>query len=161
MSKIKFYLIDYPAAYIKGTFHKIRMGIINKFRKYVYNYEFKEVLNHKVEDSSDPYSYYEYDSSRNLRVGVLCPVTVVSKMMEKYFGFEKILMLRIHGIDVDTQSADAITVTIKLNRPGLLIGKAGCHIDNLEKMMTEYFNKKTDIRIVEVKNDVNLPLYLY
>lgn len=156
MSEIKFYLIDYPASYIKGSFQKIRKGIINIFRKCVYNYEFKEVLNHKVEDS-----YYEYASSRDLRVGVLCPVTVVTKMLEKYFGFEKSLMLRIHGIDVDTQSEDAITVTIKLNRPGLLIGKAGCHIDNLEKMMTKYFNKKTDIRIVEVKNDVNLPLYCF
>lgn len=156
MSEIKFYLIDYPASYIKGSFHKIRKGIINKLRECVYNYEFKEVLNQKVQDS-----YYEYAASKDLRVGILCPVTVVSKMMEKYFGFEKLLMLRIHGIDVDTQSADAITVTIKLNRPGLLIGKAGCHIDGLEKMMTKYFNKKTDIRIVEVKNDVNLPLYCY
>ena len=160
MSKIKFYLIDYPASYVKGSFHKIRMGIINRFRKYIYNYEFKEVLNHNVEDSYYE-SYYMYDSSRKLRIGVLCPATVVSKMLEKYFGFEKILMLRIHGIDVDTQSEEAITVTIKLNRPGLLIGKAGCHIDALEKMMTKYFNKKTDVRIVEVKNDVNLPLYIF
>ena len=156
MSKIKFYLIDYPASYVKGTFHKIRKGILNKCREMIYNYEFKEVLYHKGEDS-----YYEYASTQDLRVGILSPVTVVSKMMEKYFGFEKILMLRIHGIDVDTQSADAITVTIKLNRPGLLIGKAGCHIDDLEKMMTKYFNKKTDIRIVEVKNDVNLPMYIF
>lgn len=157
MSKIKFYLIDYPASYIKGTFHKIRKSILNKCREMVYNYEFKEVLNHKIGDSF----YNEYVPSPDLRIGVLCPVTVVSKMLEKYFGSEKILMLRIHGIDVDTQSADAITVTIKLNRPGLLIGKAGCHINDLEKLMTKYFNKKTDIRIVEVKNDVNLPLYLF
>ena len=156
MNKIKFYLIDYPASYVKGTFHKIRRGIINKCREMVYNYEFKESLNHKIEDS-----YYEYAASPDLRIGVLCPVTVVSKILEKYFGFEKILMLRIHAIDVDTQSADAITVTIKLNRPGLLIGKAGCHIDDLENLMTKYFNKKTDIRIVEVKNDVNLPLYIF
>lgn len=153
MSKIKFYLIEYPASYVKGTFHKIRKGIINKCREMVYNYEFKEVLNHKIEDS-----YYEYAVSPDLRIGVLCPVTVVAKMLEKYFGFKKNLMLRIHAIDVDTQSADAITVTIKLNRPGLLIGKAGRHIDGLEMLMTKYFNKKTDIRIVEVKNDVNLPL---
>lgn len=157
MNKIKFYLIDYPASYIKGTFHKIRKSILNKCREKVYKYEFNEALSHTIGDS-----FYEgYAGSPDLRIGVLCPVTVVSKMLEKYFGFEKILMLRIHGIDVDTQSADAITVTIKLNRPGLLIGKAGCHIDDLEKMMTKYFNKKTDIRIFEVKNDVNLPIYIY
>jgi ribosomal protein S3 len=118
----------------------------------VYNYEFKEFLNHKIKEA-----YYE--SSSDLRVGVLCPAMIVAKMIEKHFGFEKILMLRIHGIDVDTQSADAITVTIKLNRPGVLIGKGGSTINSLEAELTKYFNKKTDIRIVEVKNDVNLPLY--
>jgi ribosomal protein S3 len=59
--------------------------------------------------------------------------------------------LKIHGIDVDTQSADAITVTIKLNRPGLLIGKGGSSISSLEAEMTKYFNKKTNIQIVEVQ----------
>lgn len=155
MNKIKFYLIDYPIAYIKGTFHKIRKSILNKCREMVYNYEFKEVLNHKIGDS-----FYEYVASPDLSIGVLCPATVVSKMLEKYFGFEKIMMMRIHGIDVDTQNAYVITITIKLNKPGQLIGKGGCHIDNLEKMMTKYFNMKTDIRIVEVKNDVNLPIYI-
>ena len=144
MSKIK--------AYIKGTFYKIRMSILNRCREMVYNYEFKEFLNHKIEEV-----YYE--SSSDLRVGVLCPAMIVAKMIEKHFGFEKIMMLRIHGIDVDTQSADAITVTIKLNRPGVLIGKGGSTINSLEAELTKYFNKKTDIRIVEVKNDVNLPLY--
>ena len=135
---------------IKGTFYKIRKNILNKCREMVYNYEFKEVLNHKIEES-----YYESD----LRVGVLCPAMIVAKMIERHFGFEKSQMLRIHGIDVDTQSSDAITATIRLNRPGLLIGKGGNTIYSLEAEMTRYFNKKTDIRIVEVKNDVNLPLY--
>ena len=146
MSKIK--------AYIKGTFYKIRMSILNRCREMVYNYEFKEVLNHKIEES-----YYESSVTPDLRIGVLCPAIIVAKMIERHFGFEKSQMLRIHGIDVDTQSSDAITATIKLNRPGLLIGKGGSSINSLEAEMTKYFNKKTDIRIVEVKNDVNLPLY--
>ena len=157
MNKIKFYLIDYPASYIKGTFNKIRKSILNKCREMVYNYEFEESLNHTIGDSF----YDGCAASPDLRIGVLCPATVVSKILEKYFGFEKSLMLRIHGIDVDTQNADAITVTIKLNRPGLLIGKGGCHIYDLEKMMTKYFNKKTDIRIFEVKKDINSPIYIY
>ena len=48
MSNIKFYLIDYPADYVKGTLHKIRKSILNKCREMVYNYEFNEVLNHKI-----------------------------------------------------------------------------------------------------------------
>ena len=149
-------MISKIKAYIKGTFYnyKIRKGILNKCREMVYNYEFEEVLNHKIEEF-----YYESSATPDLRIGVLCPVIIVTKMIEKHFGFEKILNLRIHGIDVDTQSADAITVTIKLNRPGLLIGKGGCSINSLETELTKYFNKKTDIRIVEVKKDVNLPLY--
>ena len=147
-------MISKIKAYIKGTFYKIRKSIVNRCREMVYKYEFKEVLNHKIAES-----YYESSVTPDLRVGVLCPAMIVAKMIEKHFGFEKSLMLRIHGIDVDTQSADAITATIKLNRPGLLIGKGGGSINSLETELTKYFNKKTDIRIVEVKKDVNLPLY--
>lgn len=154
MSKIKFYLIDYPADYVKVTLHKIRKSILNKCREMVYNYEFNDVLNHKIEEL-----YYESSFTPDLRVGALCPATVVSKILEKHFGFEGILKLRIHGIDVDTQSAEAITVTIKLNRPGLLIGTGGSSISSLEAEMTKYFNKQTNIRIVEVKKDINLPLF--
>ena len=82
---------------------------------------------------------------------------IVYKMLEKYFGFRGVYLLRIHGIDVDTQDANTITVTIRLNRPGLLIGKAGKDIDAVRDMLERYFNKKTRIDIVEVKNDVNVP----
>ena len=149
-------MISKIKAYIKGTFYKIRKSIVNKCREMVYNYEFKEVLNHKLEEG-----YYVSSITPDFRVGILCPAMIVAKMIEKHFGFEKSQMLRIHGIDVDTQSVDAITATIKLNRPGLLIGKGGSSINSLEAELTKYFNKKTDIRIVEVKNDVNLPLYMY
>lgn len=147
-------MISKIKACIKGTFYKIRKSIVNRCREMVHKYEFKEVLNHKIAES-----YYESSVTPDLRVGVLCPAMIVAKMIERHFGFEKSQMLRIHGIDVDTQSSDAITATIRLNRPGLLIGKGGSSINYLEAEMTRYFNKKTDIRIVEVKNDVNLPLY--
>lgn len=147
-------MISKIKAYIKGTFYKIRKSVVNRCREMVYKYEFKEVLNHKIEES-----YYESSVTPDLRVGVLCPAMIVAKLIEKHFGFEKSQMLRIHAIDVDTQSVDAIIATIKLNRPGLLIGKGGSSINSLEAELTKYFNKKTDIRIVEVKNDVNLPFY--
>lgn len=151
MSKIKFYLIDYPVNFIGDTYHKCRMGMLDWFRKKIYNYEIKETLNGKL---SDPYWGYPVS---DLRVGVLCPVMIVYKMLEKYFGFRGVYLLRIHGIDVDTQDDNTITVTIRLNRPGLLIGRAGKDIDAIEDMLMRYFNKKTRIDIVEVKNDVNVP----
>lgn len=152
MSKIKFYLIDYPVNFIKDTYHKCRMGILDWFRKKIYNYEIKETLNGKL---SDPYWGYPVS---DLRVGVLCPVMIVYKMLEKYFGFRGVYLIRIHGIDVDTQDANTITVTIRANRPGLLIGRGGKDIDAIADMLMRYFNKKTRIDIVEVRNDVNVPL---
>jgi hypothetical protein len=128
------------------------MGMLDWFRKKIYNYEIKETLNGKL---SDPYWGYTVS---DLRVGVLCPVMIVYKMLEKYFGFRGVYLMRIHGIDVDTQDANTITVTIKLNRPGLLIGYAGKDIDAVRDMLESYFNKKTRIDIVEVRNDVNVPL---
>lgn len=146
MNKIK--------SYLKGTFYNIRMYIRKKCREYIYNYEFNEVLNHKMSD------YYEYANRVDSNIGLLSPMVVVSKMLEKYFGFDKYLMLRIHGIDVDTQDEEQITVTISLNRPGLLIGKAGKDINALEEMLGKYFGVKTKIAIKEVK-DINTPLHIW
>lgn len=157
MSKIKLYLIGYPVNFIKSTYHKCRVGILDWFRKKIYNYEINETLNSKL---SDPHWGYTYTSS-DLRVGVLCPVMIVYKMLEKYFGFQGVYILRIHGIDVDTQDENTITVTIRLNRPGCLIGKGGKDIDAVRDMLERYFNKSTKINIVEVKNDVNVPYCVF
>jgi predicted RNA-binding protein YlqC (UPF0109 family) len=127
------------------------MGMLDWFRKKIYNYEIKETLNGKL---SDPYWGYTVS---DLRVGVLSPVMIVYKMLEKYFGFRGVYLMRIHGIDVETQDKNNITVTIRLNRPGLLIGRAGKDIDAVRDMLESYFNKGTKINIVEVKNDVNVP----
>jgi ribosomal protein S3 len=84
-------------------------------------------------------------------------VLIVSKMLEKHFGFIGYYRLNIHGIDVDTQQDDAIEVIIKLRRPGLLIGKGGKDIDAVNSMLERYFCKIVHINIVEIKNDVNVP----
>lgn len=151
MNKFRLYLVEYPVAYFKDTCHKIREYILNKFREWIYRYEFNKVLSPKVKDIYDCC----YDtSSADLRIGVFCPALVVSKILEKHFGFYGYYLLNIHGIDVDTQQNE-IVVTIKLYRPGLLIGKAGKDIDTIKQMLWNYFNKKVRIDIVEVKTDVN------
>lgn len=150
------YYLNYPINAIKGSFFKIRMKLLDKFRKLIYDYEMNEVLNQKMEES-----YYEHPASQDLKVGILCPAIVVTKILEKHFGFNKLMRMRIHGIEVDTQSISAITVTIRLNSPGTLIGRGGCDIDAVENMLENYFNKKTEIRIVEIRKDVNMPLYIY
>jgi hypothetical protein len=151
MGKIKTYLMVNPINYVKDIYHKFRMYMFGKFRKWLYNHEFNEVLNHKL---ADP--YYGYITS-NLRVGVLSPVLVVSKMLEKHFGFRGYYLLNVHGIDVDTQQVNKIIVTIRLHRPGILIGKGGKDIAAIEEMLFRYFGKMTEIRVIEVRQDVNIP----
>ena len=144
MSKIRFY--------IKNTFHKIHMGLLDLFRKQIHKYEFGKVLNQKVSDISGmPLS--------ELPVGIFCPVMVVSKTLENYFGFYGYLRLNIHGIDVDTQNEGIIEVTIKIHRPGMLIGKGGKDINAIIKLLSDYFCKQVIIHITEIRRDVNERCY--
>ena len=151
-SKIKTYLIDYPIEFFQDIRQMIKMYILRKCREHVFNYEINEYLNWQI--SRAP--YYASPVS-DLRIGVLSPVQIVTKMLETHFGFENCFRLRIHGIDVDTQGEDEIKVTIRLCRPGLLIGRGGKDIEAVESLLARYFNKRTKINIVEVKNDVNNP----
>lgn len=140
---------------IRGLRRKIRQYFLNKCRDYIYDYEINEVLSTSLRDAY----YGEYLINPDLKVGILCPETVVHKMLEKYFGFEKYLMLRIHGIDVDTKEENKVTVTIKLNRPGLLIGKAGTTLTAIENLLEKYFGMTTKIKINEVQ-ELYSPLYI-
>ena len=148
-SKLHLYLVEYPTAFVKDTCHRIHMGILNWYRKQIYKYEFGKVLDHKINDP-----YYGTPLS-NLPIGVFCPAMVVAKLLEKYFGFQGCYHLNIHAIDVDTQDENEIGVTIKLHRPGLLIGRAGKDINGVTELLEKYFCKQVKINIVEVKNDVN------
>ena len=152
ISKIKTYLVDYPIAFVEDIRFKIKMGILKKCRDRVFNYEISEYLNCRI---SDP--YYGTPVS-DLRVGVLSPVIIVTKMLEKHFGFEGYYRLHIHGIDVNTQGDEDIKVTIRLGRPGLLIGRSGKDVYAMECLLRSYFNKTTKIHIVEVKSDRNMPM---
>lgn len=154
MNKIK-ETLEMLKSRIKGSRRKIRQYFLNKCRDYIYDYEINEVLGITLREAY----FGEYLINPDLKVGILCPETVVRKMMEKYFGFEKYLRLRIHGIEVDTKVKDKVTVTIKLNRPGQLIGKAGTTVSAIKDMLEEYFKMTTDIRIVEVK-ELYDPLYI-
>lgn len=150
--KVKFEMLK---SRIKGFRRKIRQNFLNKCRDYIYDYEINEVLGISLREAY----YGEYLINPDLKVGVLCPEMVVHKMMEKYLGFEKYLRLRIHGIEVDTKEEDKVTVTIKLNRPGVLIGKEGETLTAIKDMLGKYFKMTTDIRIIEVK-ELYDPLYI-
>ena len=151
MNKIKFYLRDWRD-YILDTCHQIKMGILNKFRKWIYDYEIECYLNDNIRDT-----YYGTVIS-DMKIGVFSPVLVVTKTLEKYFGFEGYNRLKIHSVDVDTQRKDQIDVTIRLHRPGLLIGRGGKCIDAVSELLSNNFGKTTKIHIVEVRDDINIPI---
>ena len=162
MNKLKLYLIDYPKDYILDTCHRIKKWTLDKFRQKIYDYEIGMFLSDRIRDP-----YYGTPIS-DMKIGVFSPVLIVTKTLEHYFGFGSYYRLEIHGIDVDTQKRDEktmlveqIDVTIRLNRPGLLIGKAGKDIYAVEKLLSENFGKQTKIHIVEVKGDINKPTPYY
>ena len=93
----------------------------------------------------------------DMKIGVFSPVLVVTKTLEKHFGFEGYNRLKIHGVDVDTQRKDQIDVTIRLHRPGLLIGRGCKDIDTVCELLSNNFGKTTKIYIVEVRDDINIP----
>ena len=151
MNKIKFYLRDWRD-YILDTCHRIKMGILNKFRKWIYDYEIGCYLNDNIRDT------YYGTVICVMKIGELSPVLVVTKTLEQYFGFEGYNRLKIHGVDVDTQQKEQIDVTIRLHRPGLLIGRGGKCIDTVSELLSNNFGKTTKIYIVEVKDDINIPI---
>lgn len=149
MNKIKYYLRD-TRDYILDVCHRIKMWRLNKFRKHIYDYEIGCRLNDNIRDT-----YYGTVIS-DMKIGVFSPVLVVTKTLEQYFGFEGYNRLKIHGVDADTQKKDQIDVTIKLHRPGLLIGRGGVDIDAVTHLIAINFGKTTKIHIVEV-DDINIP----
>ena len=151
MNKIKFYLIDYPKCYILDICHRIKMWRLNRFRKHIYDYEIGHYLNDSIRDT-----YGTIIS--NMKIGVFSPVLVVTKTLEQYFGFVCYNRLNIHGVDVDTQQKDQIDVTIRLHRPGLLIGNGGKDINTVTRLLSNNFGKTVKIHIVEVKKDINTPI---
>ena len=129
----------------------------NKFAAYEYekrNYDDVIVMS----------NYEFYVPENKYKRSIYNPMIVVWHELEKLFdngrGVSIIRRMGIMGINIDTQNDDLLTVIITLKRPGLLIGKRGSTIDELESRLTYLFNRETKIEIVEVKKDINEPMYI-
>lgn len=129
----------------------------NKFA--AYKYEEKNYYDIIVKSG---YDYYVPDNK--YKYSIYNPMIVVWHELEKIFdngtGVAAIRRMGIMGINIDTQNEDLLTVSISLKRPGLLIGKQGSNINDLESRLTYIFNRKTKIEIVEVKKDINEPVFI-
>lgn len=150
MNDIKIYLNNskYIIWDLADWFAEINTWFINRLYKKIHKREF-EYIKTTITDYYSKLSVYQ---------GLLSPVVVVYKVLEEHFGFNSCFRLKIHSIDVDTQNKSSINVTIKLFRPGLLIGHHGKDIDAIQNKLTEIFAKTTKINIVEVKKDINEPM---
>lgn len=135
---------------IETEFARIYKKFIAQLYKKIHKYEF-EYIETPIQDD-----YKE----RTEGIGLLFPLVTVYKVIENHFGFETTLRMKIHEILVDTQQ-ETITVTIKLVRPGLLIGKGGKDVDSVSKRLEKIFGRTVRIHIFEVKKDVNEPLRFY
>jgi ribosomal protein S3 len=132
--------------------------VYTKVKEYVFNKE--------IEQWSTRVNYDEYGAAKliksNPNYWVFNPAEAVTYVLKMYFNSTHISFYRLNifGITVDTQN-ETIDVTIKLKRPGLLIGGGGKNIAEVEKRLQTVFNMPTKIHIEEVKNDINEPFICY
>lgn len=129
----------------------------NKFA--AYEYEEKNYYDVIVKSN-----YEIYVPENKYKHSIYNPMIVVwhelERMFDKGTGTAIIRKMGIMGINIDTQNENLITVTISLKRPGLLIGKRGSKINELESRLTYLFNRETKVEIIEVKKDINEPVYV-
>lgn len=124
-------------------------------KKYKEDYEFwlrKKILNNFLNSESCTYTYKTIHEYKPFNNAMLFPCSIVSMVLLEHF--KRIDWLKIHSISVDTRSDEAVTATIALARPGLLIGKGGKDIDAVRERLSKLFGKETNIDIKEI-NDVN------
>lgn len=157
MNLLKFYLQNpkYIIYDFRDWKHKMRMKMLDKFRSIINDYEFNEVLNHKITEPT--WATIVSDT----HIGILCPVLVVTKVIEKHFGFYGYLRLHIHGIKVNTQNENCVQIDITIHRPGSFIGKSGEDFYAIRNRLEEVFNRRVSINIIEIRKDINEPMPIY
>lgn len=134
---------------LKWMYRSYKFKFITSIKLWLYNYEHKMYFNEYIN---------AWRTDEMVCLTNYNPVIIVQRVLEEYFKgniYPRHLEAQIHGIVVGTQDTSKNTVTIYLRCPGLIIGPYGAHIDDLEKMLTEKFGKKTEIKLVEMKSDIN------
>lgn len=136
----------------------LKLKVYNKVKTYVFN---KELAQYTSRVNYDEYAAVKLIKS-NPNYWIFNPVEAVTYTLKLYFNDypTQYFNLKIFGITVDTQD-ETVDVTIKLRRPGLLIGKGGIHITELQNKLRNVFNMPTNIHIEEVKKDNNEPFICY
>ena len=144
---------------IRNSIEKSKINRLLKNKLKAYDYEEKNYYDVILKSN-----YEIYVPENKYKHSIYNPMIVVWHELERMFdtgtGVATIRRMGIMGINIDTQNEDLVTVSISLKRPGLLIGKRGSKVNELETRLTYLFNRKTEIKIVEVKKDINEPMYI-
>lgn len=142
---------DIKSKLIKKFYHKLK--------QMVYSYENKTFYIKNMYEHFGKGEYCEYSfPDKTVTFARMNPVIAIIHEIDLYF--ENYNRPQIGTIEVDTQDKETITVTIHTGNPGRLIGSYGKNIDYFNNRLSELFNKKTQIKIVEIKNDINEPIYV-
>lgn len=148
---IKYDICDWKASLTKNFYRKLKCM--------VYDWENKTFYSKNMYEHCGNTAYSEYVFlDKTVTFARMNSVYIVIREFDLYF--ENFNRLKIPNINVDTQDENVITITIHTSNPGLIIGKGGQTINYFEKKFTELFNKETKINIVEVKKDINEPVYI-
>lgn len=77
-----------------------------------------------------------------------------------YVYGNEISRLEINGV-VFSETFENIKVNLYTARPGLIIGKMGSLIDNLEEVLTKVFGKQTEINLTETQRMLGIDYHHY
>lgn len=134
---------------------------MRKIKNYVNNLIYKMIqkwyvrLSNKMNGNlirlKDDYEYMVNSKFRGCNIGVINSVECV------YFAllqvYKRLSVIRLQGITV-THNNDDIQVNIYTQRPGLVIGRGGRDIDELNLILKKYFNKPVKVNLIEIKDKV-------
>lgn len=144
---------------IKESYFNFRDKFYNWLKRIVYKYEAN------LQDEYVKWDDYDYTMDRKtVKYAIYNPVSTVTHEIELLFQKRNIFnvgALGIMGIEIDTQDEDIVFVKIKTRHPGMMIGIGGENIIALTKRLTQLFGRQTEIKLIEVTNDLNEPRRIY
>lgn len=157
---IKVY-VKYPKCIIydiRDKKSKLIKKFYHKLKQMVYSYENETFYMKNMYENFGKDGYCDYMfPDKTVTFARMNPVMMIIREIDLYF--ENYNKPQIGTIEVNNQDKETITVTIHTENPGNLIGSHGKNINYFRNRLSELFNKKTEIKIIEIKNNIDKPVY--
>lgn len=131
---------------------KIKDYLFNKF----VDYKLKQLSKVCFIARNDYTSYWNEDGEKTY--GRLDMFGTLNYAMFKIYGRNWNFYTRINGLDF-TEDENGLYLTIKTHRPGMVIGKMGNRIGELEKVLSLVFLKDTHVNLEETPELYGLEIH--